>query len=136
MTLNLIANSQDISLLITPNIDRNMVIASTVRNPAEMLKACQQALFPVCLGTALRIIFGENGSKFLNSIIMNETFPEIQIFTMNDVWKIYEEYLDRATNILGDKVVKVIQFQTCKEMERAYCPLYERALAKLIHAQS
>ncbi|MDG6906949.1 MAG: hypothetical protein JRN20_14335 [Nitrososphaerota archaeon] len=64
---------------------------------------------------------------------MNETFDNTPIMSPRDVWSLYEMYIERASNILGDDVGKVIEFESVHEMKSMFCtkcPLYEKHKTK------
>lgn len=107
-----------------------MVLASHFDTETlEKMKACKIAAFPICLKVSLTNMFGENGKKRLDAIVMNETFENKPIRTPHDIWELYELYLDRASNILGTDVSKVIEFQSGEEMKNMLCtkcPLFEK----------
>lgn len=103
------------------------------KETVEKMKACKRFEFPICLNESLLRMFGNDGKKRLDAIIMNETFQNSPINSPSDIWKLYEAYLDRAGNILGDDVGKVIEFESVKEMESLLCtkcPLFEKHFTK------
>ena len=94
---------------------------------------CLEAEFPVCLNEAMLGMFGAKGKKSLDSIVMNETFENTEISSERDIWNLYEKYIERTANILGDDVAKVIEFQCLNQMKSMpciSCPLHERELEK------
>lgn len=107
-----------------------MVIVSTFdKTTLEKLKACKRVEFPICLNESLSRMFGKDGKRRLDSIIMNDTFTNPPIVSPRDIWELYEKYLERAGNILGEDVGKVIEYESVKEMEREFCtrcPLFEK----------
>ena len=62
-------------------------------------------------------MFGANGKKALDRIVMNETFENPPISSAKDIWKLYEKYIERSANILGDDVAKVIKFESLERNE-------------------
>ena len=95
----------------------------------EKMRACKKAEFPICLNESLLRMFGANGKKRLDAMVMNEIFDYRQISSPKDIWKLYEEYLKHIANILGEDVSQVIEFESLKEMESMFCtkcPLYEK----------
>lgn len=76
-------------------------------------------------------IFGKNGKRSLDRIVMNETFENTPISSPRDIWNLYEKYMERASNILGDDVGGVIEFENLRQMESMFCtkcPLYEKGM--------
>jgi hypothetical protein len=101
----------------------------------EKMKQCTKVEFPICLSEAMLKMFGVRGKKSLDSIVMNETFENTQISSAKDIWNLYEKYIERAANLLGDDVAQVIEFETLKEMKAMLCtkcPLFERGIEKQI----
>jgi hypothetical protein len=99
----------------------------------ERMKACTKVEFPICLSQALLRMFGEKGKKTLDSLVMNGMFEKTPINSPKDIWSLYEKYMKRAANIIGDSSSKVITFQSLKEMESMLCtkcPLYKNELEK------
>ena len=99
----------------------------------EKMKACTNAEFPICLDEAMLRMFGAKGKKILDSLVMNETFENAPITTPEDIWRLYEKYLERASQVIGDSSAKVIEFQSLNEMKSMFCTkcsLYERELVK------
>ena len=93
------------------------------------MKACKREEFPICLNESLLRMFGKDGKRRLDAIVMNETFENSPVNSHSDIWSLYEKYLERAGNILGDDVGKVIEFESVKEMEALFCtrcPLFEK----------
>lgn len=81
------------------------------------------------MNESLTRMFGKAGKKRLDSIVMNETFTNSPIVSPRDIWQLYEKYLERAGNILGEDVGRVIEIESVKEMEREFCtkcPLFEK----------
>ena len=66
-------------------------------------------------------MFGTNGKRTLDSIVMNETFEYTEIVSPKDIWKLYEKYVERTANILGGDVAQVIEFESLIEMQSAFC---------------
>lgn len=95
------------------------------------LESCKENLFPVCLGQTLSDIFGDTGKKYLDSIVMNETFRMKPVASFNDVWMIYGKYVERIANIMEMDVAQVLEFHTIKEMKRVECPLHEIASGRI-----
>ena len=61
---------------------------------------------------------------------MNDTFENTEISSPKDICKLYEKYMERAVNILGDPVAQTIEFQCLNQTRSIYCiicPLYENA---------
>jgi hypothetical protein len=56
------------------------------------VRACKKAEFPVCLSETLLRVFGSNGKKSLDSIVMNDTFELQEISSPKDIWRLYEKY--------------------------------------------
>ncbi|MHB1869199.1 MAG: hypothetical protein ACYCPP_09700, partial [Nitrososphaerales archaeon] len=107
-----------------------MVVASPLdEETVEKKGDCTKAGFPICLDKALNKLFGANGKRALDSIVMNDTFENTEISSLKDVCKLYEMYMERAANILGDPVARTIEFQSLNQarcMRCASCPLYEK----------
>ena len=82
---------------------------------------CFNRGFPECLETGLLALFGKNGKKALDSIVLNETFQSADLASPEDLAKFYEEYMDRLQNILGNKVAKVIAFNCFKLGKNSQC---------------
>ena len=101
--------------------------------PLEGAEACMEAEFPICLEEGLLRMFGEGGKKTLDRIVMNETFENTPITSLNDIEDLYDKYMERTANILGDSIAKVIEFQCFKQREPTFCarcPLYGRGHQK------
>ena len=99
-----------------------MVIASPFdETTLERIRACKQAEFPICLNESIKRMFGENGKKTLDRIVMNETFENSAITSPNDIWNLYKKYMERVSNILGEDVKEVIEYENLKEMESMLC---------------
>lgn len=95
----------------------------------EKMKACEKAEFPICLNESITRMFGITGKRMLDKFVMNETFENTPINSPRDIWNLYEKYVGRASNILGDDVGEVIEFESVKEMEKMSCnkcPLFEK----------
>lgn len=74
-------------------------------------------------------MFGDHGKETLDAMIMNKISQESSVSSPRDIWKLYEEYLDKTADRLGIDVAKVIQFESLNEMESMLCtkcPLYEK----------
>lgn len=87
----------------------------------ERIRACKKGRFPICLNEGLLRMFGPKGKEKLDSIIMDETFEISPISSPKDIWKLYEDYMERAANILGDDVAKVIEFESLLQMKTMLC---------------
>ena len=98
----------------------------------EKMEACEKAEFPICLDRGLLWMFGAHGKKSLDAIVMNDTFENTEISSPKDICKIYEKYMERSSNILGETVAKVIESQCLNQPLSIYCttcPLYEKRKA-------
>lgn len=83
-------------------------------------------------------MFGSVGKKRLDSIIMNDTFENTSVYSPKDIWTLYEKYMERVANILGDDVAQVIAFEssdTMKSMLWRNCPLHERELERSVRSK-
>ena len=56
------------------------------------MKACTRVGFPICLDNTLLRIFGANGKKLLDSIVMDDSFDSAQISSQKDISKFYDWY--------------------------------------------
>ena len=127
-------NSQELSLLNGPGVKAVVVVSFFDEDALEKMRACKKAEFPICLRESLIRMFGENGKKRLDSIITNETFESEPITSTKDIWKLYERYIERISNVMGVDVGKVIEFESVREMESMFCtkcPLFEKHLNSL-----
>ena len=93
-----------------------LVVSPFDEKTLEKVKACTRAGFPICLDRGLNIMFGTRGKLTLDSIVMNETFEYPEIISPKDIWKLYERYIERTANLLGDDVAQVIEFESLIEM--------------------
>jgi hypothetical protein len=103
----------------------------------EKMRSCTKAEFPICLSEGLLRMFGAMGKKRLDSIVMNETFENTPVCSPKDIWKLYEKYMERTANILGDDVVQVIEFESLdlmKSMLCQKCPMYEMELERSVRS--
>jgi hypothetical protein len=78
-------------------------------------------------------LFGAEGKKSLDRIVMNETFKNAPIDSPKDIRNLYEMYMERVSNLLGDSTAKVIEFQSSKQMRSAFCkdcPLFKKEIRK------
>lgn len=98
-------------------------------NTLEKMKACERAEFPICLSYTLTRIFGQDGKKMVDDLVMDETFKNKSINSPRDIWELYELYLNRASNILGADVSKEIDYESVQDMKNMLCtrcPLFEK----------
>lgn len=110
-----------------------MIVTPIDDETLEKMKACTRVEFPICLNEAMIKMFGENGKKSLDRIVMNDTFENTEIRSPKDIWNLYQKYMERVSNLLGDDVAALFTHQTLKEMESMFCtkcPLYENELRK------
>ena len=82
---------------------------------------CFDREFPICLETSLLKLFGKNGKKALDSIILNETFQSADLTSSSDLAKFYWEYFERLQNILGNQVAKVVELKSFELMRNSLC---------------
>ena len=97
------------------------------------MKACIEVEFPICLNNSLFKMLGVKGKKKLDSMVMNETFENTQISSPKDIWNLYEKYIERLANILGDEIAQIIELEDMNQMKSMICtrcPLYERELER------
>lgn len=105
------------------------VVPSFGEAPPEKMETCINEQFPICLKESMVRIFGEKGKKALDKFVMNETFENTPVTSPRDISDLYEKYLERASNILGEDVGKTIGFESVNEMERMLCtkcPLFDK----------
>ncbi len=82
---------------------------------------CFSRGYPRCLETSLLTLFGKNGKKALDSIVLNETFQSADLTLAADLAKFYVEYIERLQNILGDQVAKVIGIKSLELSKNSLC---------------
>jgi hypothetical protein len=115
-------------------VNNNLLVVSPFdEKTLEKVRACKRAGFPICLDRGLNNMFGARGKHTLDSIVMNETFEYTEIFSPKDIWRLYERYIERTANLLGDDVAQVIEFESVIEMRSELCtkcPLYRMELEK------
>jgi hypothetical protein len=78
-------------------------------------------------------MFGADGKKSLDRIVMNETFENTQITYPKEIRNLYEKYMERVSNLLGDSTAKVIEIQSSKQIGSVFCKersLYKKELRK------
>lgn len=113
--------------------ERIMSILSVFRrdNHAQKLDqrpACEESGFPICLSEGLTKMFGAEGKRFLDAVVMKGAFEQPHLDSREDICDLYARYMKRLAQIIGESPAQVIQFESFKQMESmpcAKCPLYE-----------
>lgn len=82
---------------------------------------CFSRGYPECLETGLLTMFGKNGKRALDSIMLNETFQSADLGSPADLAKFYGEYMERLQNILGDQVAKVVEIKSREISKNSLC---------------
>ncbi len=104
----------------------------------EVILSCVESGFPICLSEGLLRIFGSEGKKVLDRMVMNRTSEPTQIDSQTEICNMYERYIGHLTKILGESTTKVIELESFKLMQDApcaKCPLYERQSKKVYSAK-
>lgn len=96
-------------------------VSSFNEKTLEKMRGCTKFEFPICLNQASTKMFGEDGKRRINAIVMNETFENPEIQSPKDIWDLYDKYVERLGNILGDDVGQVVEFEVLKEIESLSC---------------
>lgn len=99
----------------------------------EQGTACIGAGFPICLSEGLITVFGADGKKFLDTVVMKGAYEHIQVASQKDICDLYSSYMKRLASIIGESPAMVIQFESFKLMKSAFCekcPLNEEELER------
>lgn len=87
----------------------------------EEIQVCVESGFPICLSEGLLRIFGSEGKKILDTIVMNRTSGPDRVASGKAICDLYAEYLGHLTSIFGESTMKVIEIESFKSMRHMSC---------------
>jgi hypothetical protein len=73
-------------------------------------------------------MFGAEGKRSIDSIVMNEALENVNISSPKDVWNLYDRYIEEVVDLYGEDIAEIFEYESMKEMESMFCtrcPLYE-----------
>lgn len=97
----------------------------------ELVKACREAKFPLCLERALVKMFKDKNLVF--SLAARGGFKSRPVSRSLDVWELYLDFLSSLNKQLGKDAAAVIESQTLAEIEAmgcTQCPIYKLELTR------
>lgn len=118
--------------------ERILSILSAFRrdNQAQKLgqiPSCVESGFPICLSEGLLKVFGAEGKKCLDAVVMKSTFEQPKAASQKDICDLYARYTKRLSTIIGESPSQVIKYESFKLMESKLCtkcPLYQEELRR------
>lgn len=99
---------------------------------ARRWKDCSEAGMPLCLESALEIMFGNIGRGAVKEMAEKDfASPATSASTPGEIFELYERYFEAWNHRLGKESTKVLEHQvrtTIQSMACTECPIYQRKL--------
>lgn len=97
------------------------------------MEACKRARFPVCLDRSMKRVFGPEGKRSIDEVVMDEALATMEVSSPTDVWNIFDKYMEQVSNLYGEEIAEVFEYEGMREMESMMCtrcPLYQSIAKK------